>query len=718
MASGTDLFLGLFNNLAIFIILVAVYGAANSYFEKSTPFRRQTVVGFIFGLFAISCMYVKIHVAEGVIVDQRNTIVALSGAFGGPLSALLCAAMAGAFRTYLGGAGTLAGVIGVCLAAVAGVGLFKLRKQIDSFLKATLGALSATIIILPGFLFVGDINAGWNLLKAMALPYGFAIFLGIFLVGLLLAHEENRYQAVAAQRKSEKRYRELFENLIDISYQTDSEGNFIVISPSSEKVFGYRPVEVIGRQVENFYRHSSRHDDFVAQIQRDGQVQNFEAEIRKKDGSFVWVSTNAKLMKNHEGNFVGIDGVTRDISQIKRSEHEKSQLEKHLRQSQKMEALGTLAGGIAHDFNNILSGMLGYTELALNDVQGMPSIKKKLDMVIRAGGRATDLVKQILSFSRSQKSILKPVSPLAVVQDVLKLIRSSIPTNIEIKQSLNTESYVLADATNIHQVLMNLCTNAAGAMRQSGGVISVILQETTLSQQDLTHHNDVIPGDFLKITVEDTGVGMSKDVKLRAFDPFFTTKDLGEGTGMGLSIVHGIVAELGGFVSLYSEPGKGTAVQVFIPLITEPAEVGRSTAIEPIKDGTERILFVDDEHVQTELAKDALSQYGYQVTTFSDSVTALVHFQQNPDEYDLIITDMTMPKMTGDILTQKIHLKRPEIPVIMCTGFSENINKKKADALDIKAFLYKPIVIANLLRTIRKVLDQDEQRQADDMNRL
>ncbi len=228
-----------------------------------------------------------------------------------------------------------------------------------------------------------------------------------------------------------------------------------------------------------------------------------------------------------------------------------------------------------------------------------------------------------------------------------------------------------------------------------------------LNQQDLGGCPDVDPGEFLKISVEDTGIGMSKEVQKKVFDPFFTTKEPGEGTGMGLSTIHGIVSQLKGFVSLYSELGQGTSIHVFIPVIPEVSGDDRQPASRAIVGGTERILFVDDEQIQLDLAQEALSLYGYQLTIFSDSTIALAHFQQNPKGYDLIITDMTMPKMTGDILTQKIHLKMPEIPVIMCTGFSETIDENKAAALNIKAFLYKPVIITDLLETIRKVLDEN-----------
>jgi CheY-like chemotaxis protein len=263
---------------------------------------------------------------------------------------------------------------------------------------------------------------------------------------------------------------------------------------------------------------------------------------------------------------------------------------------------------------------------------------------------------------------------------------------------------VLAGAANIHQILMNLCTNAAHAMRETGGVLSVSLENVTLGKQDLSLHPGFEPGDFLKISIEDNGIGMTKEVQQKAFDPFYTTKGPGEGTGMGLASVHGITADLGGFVSFYSELGQGTSMHVFLPLIAEVAEIENGVDKVSVKGGTERILFVDDEPTQRNLAEDALSQYGYRVTAFSDGVDAMARFRQDPMAYDLLITDMTMPNMTGDKLTQKIRQKRPDIPVILCTGYSEIMDEKKAEALGIDAFLYKPVIIERMLEVIRGVL--------------
>ena len=424
---------------------------------------------------------------------------------------------------------------------------------------------------------------------------------------------------------------------------------------------------------------------------------------------YVWEKWNpvtGKWHMNYDRAITWTDGRIVKI-QIAFDISERKQTEKILQQSQKMESIGTLAGGIAHDFNNILAGMIGYTELALHDVQDMPPTKKKLDRILEAGGRATELVKQILSFSRSQERKTAPVSPYLITKEVLKLLRASLPATIEIKQSLNSKSTVMADETNIHQVLMNLCTNAGYAMKDFGGTLTVKLEDVVLSEKEVAQFEGMQPGAFLKISVEDTGCGIPEDIRDRIFDPFFTTKTLGEGTGMGLAAIHGIVNQTGGTMDFHSEVGKGSVFNVFLPTIVEDADAGASDSKAALIGGTERILFVDDEKIQAEIALKSLGHMGYRVKTFCDAVSALKHFQQNPNAYDLIITDMTMPKMTGDVLTKKVRETRPDIPVIICTGFSDKIDKSTSEKINISGLLYKPVILKKLLATIREALDEN-----------
>ncbi len=513
----------------------------------------------------------------------------------------------------------------------------------------------------------------------------------------------------------ERLFRLLADNINDLIWSTDLELRPTFFSPSIKNMYGYSAEEAMEIPVHEFNAPESV-EKLMAAYRREMALEKsgkgdperhtiLELKQVKKDGTVFDVELTTSFIRDDGGRAIGLVGVTRDITQRKKAALDKERMQEQLAQMQKMEALGTLVGGIAHDFNNILAGIMGYTELALNNIEE-GSTKKMLERVMKAGDRATDLVNQILSFSRNQKGEAKPVSPAEITTEVLKLMRATLPSTIEIEDAIDSESYIQADPTNIHQVLMNLCTNAAHAMKQRGGVLTITLQDVTLDEDDVPRGATAIPGQYLRISVEDTGIGMTPDIRKKAFDPFFTTKGLGEGTGMGLATVHGIITKLSGFVSLSSEPNRGTAIHVFIPVIGKPAQVERGAADKPLKGGTERILFVDDEEVIVDLAKDALAGYGYQITAFQDSTLALTHFREHPDRFDLVVTDMTMPKMTGDALTKEIRAKRPDIPVIMCTGFSETIDEQQAKRLHIDAFLYKPIIITKLLKTIRKILGQ------------
>jgi signal transduction histidine kinase len=384
---------------------------------------------------------------------------------------------------------------------------------------------------------------------------------------------------------------------------------------------------------------------------------------------------------------------------------ERKKAETQLRQAQKMEAMGTLAGGIAHDFNNILSSILGFTELAQMRVPENHEIQSDLAQILNAGNRAKDLVQQILTFSRKTDQELKPIQMRLVVLEALKLLRASIPTTIDIQQTVVSKSLIMGDPTQIHQVLMNLCTNAAHAMQEGNGKLSVGLSDTEIDHGFAGKHPEMKPGPHIKLTVNDTGCGIPAEVLHRVFDPFFTTKTTGEGTGMGLSVVHGIVTSHRGAVTVYSEPNKGSTFTLFFPAIKEAQPIKKNNDT-PIPKGTERILFVDDESTIVELSQRTLEALGYTVFTCSDSIKALEHVRRDPRAIDLVVTDMTMPRMTGDALAREIMGIRPDLPVILCTGFSSRIDENEAIEMGIRAFVSKPILRADLARTIRKVLDK------------
>ena len=381
-------------------------------------------------------------------------------------------------------------------------------------------------------------------------------------------------------------------------------------------------------------------------------------------------------------------------------------LEIQLRQAQKMEAIGSLAGGIAHDFNNVLYAIIGYTELSMDAVPEGSKARRNLQEVLKAADRAKDMAQQILTFSRKTEKEKKPISVLSVLKEAVNLIRTSLPSTIEIRQDIDADcGPVIADPTQIHEIIMNLGTNAYHAMREKGGILGITLRQEEIGSDDSKYDLDLHPGSYLKLIVEDTGHGIDSNIMEKIFDPYFTTKGVGEGTGMGLSVVHGIVKDHGGDIRVYSEHGKGTAFHVYLPVIETGTVEREIISAEPVSTGTERILFIDDEEQIVQMVQQILESLGYHVTPRTSSVEALEAFRARPDEFDLVITDMTMPNMTGAELAPKLLEIRSDIPIILCTGFSELMDKNKANAIGIREYVMKPIIRDKLAITIRKVLD-------------
>jgi signal transduction histidine kinase/ActR/RegA family two-component response regulator len=397
------------------------------------------------------------------------------------------------------------------------------------------------------------------------------------------------------------------------------------------------------------------------------------------------------------------------FAEQKRAEKEKNILQEQLQQAQKMEAIGTLAGGIAHDFNNILTAILGYAELASLDLPGDSKAEENLQQSIRAGHRAKALVQQILAFSRQGKEERKPLNIKPIIKENLKFLRASLPATIEIRQDMGDDlATIVADPTQVQQVLMNLCTNAAHAMGENGGVLQVSLNNCRVEEGTSAAVAGVEPGPYLRLRVTDTGHGMPPEILKRIFDPYFTTKEVGKGTGLGLAVVHGIVKSYRGGITVSSEVGRGSTFDVYFPRVEIPKEVAAAGAQESLPSGGhERILLVDDEHAVAEIIQGMLNILGYRTSARTSSIEALELFRAKPDQFDLVITDMTMPNMTGDKLTGKLLEIRPDIPIILCTGYSEYITKEKGESIGIRELLLKPLAMKELAQAVRRVLDSN-----------
>ena len=503
-------------------------------------------------------------------------------------------------------------------------------------------------------------------------------------------------------RDSENKFRILTElSPLGVSL-IGSDGRYKYVNPRFVEIFGYAPAEIpTGRDWfrKAFPEIGLRRQAITAWIHdlkeaEVGEVRPRIYEVRCGDGSDKTINFRPVTMEGGD-QFVIYEDVT-----------ERRRLEAHLQQAQKMEAIGTLAGGIAHDFNNILAAILGYGELLAFDMPKDTPAWQNLQAVLKSCHRAKDLIGQILAFSRQNELNSMPVRVSAIVKEALKMLRASLPATIEIRRNIETpDGIVNANATHIHQVLMNLCTNASHAMREKGGVLGVKLSRFHAEISEKLPHPDLKPGTFLKLSVSDTGHGMTAEQMQRIFDPYYTTKDTGEGTGLGLAVVQGIVRAHGGAVKVESSPEKGSVFDVYLPEmqkeITTPKE-----PLQPYLTGHETILFVDDEQALVTMSKQMLELLGYKAITRTSSLEAYDLFRHDPGSFDLVITDMTMPNMTGEKLAGKILAIRPEIPVILCTGYSEQITEQRAKDIGIQAFVMKPLIMRDLAGTIREVLDK------------
>jgi PAS domain S-box-containing protein len=511
-------------------------------------------------------------------------------------------------------------------------------------------------------------------------------------------------------RESEEKYRAIFENAVEGFFQSTPEGRFISVNPAFARMFGYSsPEDVLETIVDiekQFYVHAVDRERYQQAIDATGVIENFEFMAKQKDGTPLWICNNTRCYFDEDGKVIRYEGTVTDIQSRKVAEKEQERLQLQLVKAQKMESIGNLAGGIAHDFNNILSAIMGYTELSLIDAEKGSALEKNLTGVRKASERARDLVKQILAFARQTDEQFNPVHVKSIAQEALKFIRSTIPSTIEVRQSLESDSLIRGNSTHINQIFMNICTNAAHSMEAFGGVLEVALRDVELSVTSSLVLSGLQPGNYLQIIISDTGEGIKPEIAEHIFEPYFTTKNIGEGTGMGLAIVHGIVEAYGGRIELKSVEHEGATFFVYLPISKEMSASAIPVKSDVLPKGNEAILFVDDEAAITTTTGRMLELLGYRVTVQTDSISALELFRSSAGAFDLVITDMNMPFMTGDVLATKIRATRPDIPVILCTGFSKKITEQVLVKSGVYSCINKPVSKTELAHAVREALDK------------
>ncbi len=575
-------------------------------------------------------------------------------------------------------------------------------------------AAQLVILIIEGIC-ISDSSAAWlqftlsmDIWWTTSVTFLFLSLIAVIAMAILIHGLEG---ALKRSRENEQRWHFALEGAGDGVWDWDLVREELYYSPGWLRMLGYGAEGPVSEHIDEVMAriHPEEKDVVTRSIESclSGEKDSFKQRyrIRCHNGSYKWVLGRGKVVeRDAEGRPLRLIGTMADITVLKQFEDQQIAYEKRLQSAEKMEAIGTLAGGVAHDFNNILTPIMGYTELLLNEGPDQTFNREHLNQIYSAAVRAKALVQQILSFSRQDKVETRPVEVELIVKEALCLLRATIPATIEIKQDIEGNCGIIdADPTQVHQVVMNLATNAWHAMEDRGGKMSISLRGHRVMESD-PMTADVAPGEYVVLSVADTGTGIPPEVLNKIFNPFFTTKEKDKGTGMGLSQVHGIIQQMGGAIDVDTIPGQGSTFRVYIPV----SKTKRAQSLERpdnIVGGGEHILLVDDELQIVEMRIHQLQELGYKVSGHQDSTRALEAFRENPQQYDLIITDLAMPQFSGEQLVAAIREISLDVPVLMCTGLSGRITEQRCRALQIGALILKPVAFGELAGKIRSLLD-------------
>lgn len=534
------------------------------------------------------------------------------------------------------------------------------------------------------------------------------------LEGELATSRSSLEEATTAMNDAQLHVRTIADSVPVLISYVNRDHRFQFNNTTYEQWFGVQPGSFTGMHMKDAIG-AKAYEGILKRVQAalQGEEQVFENEMLHRSLGPRQIQVRYVPDFDERGNVRGFYSAITDVTESKRVEQEKRELEKQLLRSQRLKTIGTLAGGIAHDFNNILTPILGYTDLALLNVPKTDPLHEDLKRILRGTHRAKDLVEQILLFSKQMEKERKPICLGAIVEEAMKLVRPSIPSTVRIDMRIDHDHpKVVADASQIHQVVVNLCANAWQAMEPKGGLLGLAIGTERFDSSSPNRPDGLPEGDFVRLSVSDTGIGMSQENLSRIFEPFFTTKNKGdEGTGLGLPVVTGIVSAHSGTIEVESELGQGSTFHVYLPAVeseSKTVDSGHAT----IKGGHETLLIVDDEEAITILLKKMLERYGYAVEAFSDNLAALEAYKQNPDKYDLVITDLTMPRLTGLDLSKRIIEIRPDKPIIITTGFSNQLSDVKLDDYNIHRVLDKPVMMTDLSAAVRDALEKKAAAQS------
>lgn len=707
------IFLPLLNNITLLVSLSIVHGLIMRRWKPGS-IMYQVLAGLLFGLVTIAGMMNPLRLLPGIIFDGRSIIISIAALFGGPVTAILTGVISAGYRLWLGGAGAIMGVSVITESALLGTAFYYLRRRYPKTVQLSALLAFGVLVHLVMLILTATLPGGASaeVFPKIAFPVITIYPIATVLVCLLFLDQESRLKAEDALRTSEENYRQLVENANSVILRWKPDGVITFMNGYGLRFFGFEEHEIVGHRLTGTIvpaiETSGR--DLATMLQDITENPEWfldnENENVCKDGRLVWVRWRNRPVKNDRGELIEVFSVGIDMTARKRAEIEREQLEEQLRQAQKMEAVGLLAGGVAHDLNNLLTPILGYGEILILDEDLADEHRKEVEEIIQAGGRARDLVRQLMAFGRKQTLSVKSLNLNNIIERFSKLLRRTLREDIRLELVLDPAiQNVTADQGQMEQVIMNLAVNAQDAM-PTGGMLIIETAAMFLDNVYAAHHPDIAPGRYVRLTISDTGQGMDKETQERIFEPFFTTKEMGKGAGLGLATVYGIIKQHGGNILVESAPNKGAVFTIYLPVSktvyvppkTPNAEIGSVR-------GEETVLVAEDDPTVRTITCTMLCQLGYKVVDSESASQCLRIAETQGDEIDLLLTDVVMPEMSGRELFERINAIRPSIRAVFMSGYTANVIAERGVLHEDVVFIQKPFTQQELSAKVRQALD-------------